>query len=54
MNWQEICEHPTLRELPFKVETNQWGKIEMCPASNEHSLVVVHIMVIYRVIPIKR
>jgi Uma2 family endonuclease len=38
MNWQEICEHPTLRELPFKVETNQWGKIEMCPASNEHGL----------------
>jgi Uma2 family endonuclease len=38
MNWQEICEHPTLRELPFKIETNQWGKIEMCPASNEHGL----------------
>jgi len=37
MNWQEICEHPALRELPFKIETNQWGKIEMCPASLEFS-----------------
>jgi Uma2 family endonuclease len=38
MNWQEICEHPVLRDIPFKVETNQWGKIEMSPATNEHGL----------------
>jgi Uma2 family endonuclease len=38
MNWQEICDNPTLKDLPFKVETNQWGKIEMSPATNEHGL----------------
>jgi Uma2 family endonuclease len=38
MNWQEICDNPAFNDLPFKFETNEWGKIEMCPASNEHSL----------------
>lgn len=38
MNWQEVCEHPVLRDIPFKVETNQWGKIEMSPATNEHGI----------------
>nr|VFK58836.1 MAG: Putative restriction endonuclease [Candidatus Kentron sp. UNK]VFK68594.1 MAG: Putative restriction endonuclease [Candidatus Kentron sp. UNK] len=34
MNWQEICDNPVFHDLPFKVETNQWGKIEMSPATN--------------------
>lgn len=38
MNWQEICEQPILQDIPFKVETNKWGKIEMSPATNEHGL----------------
>lgn len=38
MNWQEICDSPVFRDLPFKVETNQWGKIEMSPATNEHGI----------------
>ncbi len=38
MQWQEICDNPLLRDLPFKIETNRWGKIEMSPASNEHGL----------------
>ncbi len=38
MEWQEICDHPQLRDLPFKVEINQWGHLEMTPASNEHGL----------------
>ncbi|WP_133510389.1 Uma2 family endonuclease [Candidatus Thiosymbion oneisti] len=38
MEWQEICDHPQLRDLSFKVETNQWGHLEMTPASNEHGL----------------
>ena len=38
MNWQAICENPALKDLPFKVETNKWGKIELSPASNEHGL----------------
>lgn len=38
MNWQDICDNPLLRELPFKIETNKWGPIEMSPASNQHGL----------------
>ena len=38
MNWQEICDNPSFNDLPFKFETNEWGKIEMCPATNEHGL----------------
>nr|VFJ72979.1 MAG: Putative restriction endonuclease [Candidatus Kentron sp. FW] len=38
MNWQEICDNPVFRDLPFKLETNQWGKIEMSPATNEHGI----------------
>jgi Uma2 family endonuclease len=38
MNWQEICDNPAFNDLPFKFETNEWGKIEMCPATNEHGL----------------
>lgn len=38
MDWQEICDNPVFHDLPFKVETNQWGKIEMSPATNEHGI----------------
>jgi Uma2 family endonuclease len=34
--WADIIEDPTLRDLPYKVELNAWGKIEMSPASNRH------------------
>jgi len=27
MNWQEVCEHPSLRDLPFKIELNEKGEI---------------------------
>ena len=36
MNWQEVCEHPSLQDLPFKLETDEWGRIVMSPASNKH------------------
>jgi Uma2 family endonuclease len=36
MEWQEVIEHPTLQNLPFKIELNEYGKIEMSPASNRH------------------
>jgi Uma2 family endonuclease len=34
MNWQEVCEHPSLKDLPFKVETNEYGQIVMTPVNN--------------------
>ncbi|NEX22439.1 Uma2 family endonuclease [Thiorhodococcus mannitoliphagus] len=37
MNWQEVCSHPALKDLPFKLETDRWGHIVMTPASNRHS-----------------
>lgn len=37
MTWQALCDDPLLRDLPFKFETNRWGKIEMSPATNRHS-----------------
>ena len=36
MNWQEVCDDPHLRDLPYKVELNQHGQIVMSPASNQH------------------
>lgn len=38
MNWAEICADPVLRELPYKIQTNQWGHIVMSPATNEHGM----------------
>ena len=38
MEWREVVEHPSLKDLPFKIETNEWGKIVMTPASGTHGL----------------
>jgi Uma2 family endonuclease len=37
MNWQEVCEHPSLQDLPFKIELDENGKILMSPAKVYHS-----------------
>ena len=36
MKWQDVLEHPSLQDLPFKIELNEWGQIVMSPASNRH------------------
>lgn len=38
MQWQDVLDNPYLKNLPFKIELNKWGKIEMSPASNRHAL----------------
>ncbi len=38
MNWQEVCDHPQLRDLSFKIELNEDGKIIMSPIKVFHSL----------------
>lgn len=38
MNWQEVCEHPSLRDLPFKIELDAIGRIIMSPLKVSHSL----------------
>jgi Uma2 family endonuclease len=35
--WAEVCRDPSLQDLPYKIELNAWGKVEMSPASNRHS-----------------
>jgi Uma2 family endonuclease len=37
MNWQEVCEHPSLKDLPFKIELNEYGEIVMSPVKVNHS-----------------
>jgi len=37
LRWAEMVNDPSLRDLPYKIELNAWGKIEMSPASNRHA-----------------
>ncbi len=37
MNWQEVCEHPALVDLPFKIELDEEGRITMSPVKVVHS-----------------
>ena len=37
MEWSEVLDNPILRELPFKIELNKFGKLLMSPASNHHA-----------------
>jgi Uma2 family endonuclease len=34
--WDEALRDPSLHDLPYKIEINAWGKVEMSPASNRH------------------
>lgn len=36
MRWAELVADPSLRDLPYKIEINLWGKVEMTPASFWH------------------
>ncbi len=38
MQWQDVCEHPDLKNLPFKIELNESGKIIMSPTKVYHSV----------------
>jgi Uma2 family endonuclease len=36
LRWAELINDPALADLPYKIELNAWGKIEMTPASFWH------------------
>ena len=36
MEWSQVISNLFLRDLPFKIELNKWGRILMTPASNNH------------------
>lgn len=38
MDWASVLSNPYLKDLPFKIELNKWGKILMSPASNHHGI----------------
>lgn len=37
LRWAEICNDASLRDLPYKIELNAFGNIEMSPASSRHA-----------------
>ena len=37
LRWAEVERDPALRDLPYKIELNLHGKIEMSPANNRHA-----------------
>jgi Uma2 family endonuclease len=37
VQWQEVCENPHLKDLPFKIELNKWGQVVMSPVKIKHS-----------------
>ncbi len=38
MRWEEVCAHPSLQNLPFKIELNEKGEIVMNAVKVIHSL----------------
>lgn len=43
MQWSEVVNNPYFENLPFKIELNRYGKIEMTPASNKHGRIQLSI-----------
>jgi Uma2 family endonuclease len=43
MQWSEVINNPYFKDLPFKIELNRYGKVEMTPASNKHGRLQSHI-----------
>lgn len=37
MTWESICDDPALAELPYKIETDEWGNLVMSPHRFQHS-----------------
>lgn len=48
MLWQEVCEYPALRNLPFKIELNEQGAIVMSPVKVAHSLFQGKILILLK------
>jgi Uma2 family endonuclease len=38
MDWTHVINDPSLADLPYKIELNEWGNIEMSPATNRHNM----------------
>mgnify|MGYP000981793041 FL=1 len=38
MQWSDVINDPSLRNLPYKIELDEHGRIIMSPASNRHAI----------------
>ena len=43
MEWAEVVDNPLLKDLPFKIELNKFGKLLMSPASNQNGQIQIEI-----------
>lgn len=43
-NWEEVCNNPYLANLPYKVEINRFGKIELSPHNRWQSAAQAQIL----------
>jgi Uma2 family endonuclease len=48
MQWSEVLANPYLRNLPFKIELNQYGQVLMSPASNAHGRIQVDVAHLFK------
>lgn len=49
--WKLVLRDPALRELPYRIETNKWGHIEMTPpASPRHMEIATALVDVLRVL----
>lgn len=48
MQWEDALADATLADLPYKIEMNEWGKLEMSPASNFHRALQAEILILLR------
>lgn len=46
MNWLEVLEDKSLQDLPYKIETNEYGQIVMSPSSRPHARFQTRIAII--------
>ena len=46
LTWDSICADPQLQNLPFKIETNECGKIMMAPVKVRHSGLVWEVLIL--------
>lgn len=45
MEWSQVLQDKSLADLPYKIELNEWGKIEMSPLSNLRGMIQAEIAV---------
>jgi hypothetical protein len=48
MQWQDVLADKSLYDLPYKIELNERGNIEMSPASNKHKAIQGKLYYIFR------